>query len=63
MLAAASIGATWSSCSPDFGVAGVFDRFGQIQPKILFIADGYFYGGKTLDSLATARAIVSRIRA
>jgi acetoacetyl-CoA synthetase len=61
MLATASIGATWSSCSPDFGVAGVFDRFGQIQPKILFTADGYFYGGKTLDSLAIVREIVARI--
>jgi acetoacetyl-CoA synthetase len=61
MLAAASIGATWSSCSPDFGVAGVFDRFGQIQPKVLFAADGYFYGGKTIDSLTTVREIVARI--
>jgi acetoacetyl-CoA synthetase len=51
MLAAASLGATWSSCSPDFGVHGVIDRFGQIAPKVLFTADGYFYGGKTLDSL------------
>src|SRR5580704_5448588 len=47
MLATASIGATWSSCSPDFGVHGVLDRFGQIQPKVLFTADGYFYAGKT----------------
>jgi len=61
MLAAASIGAVWSSCSPDFGVAGVFDRFGQIAPKALFIADGYFYGGKVIDSLPTAREIVARI--
>ena len=51
MLAAASLGATWSSCSPDFGVHGVIDRFGQIAPKVLFTADGYFYAGKTLDSL------------
>ncbi len=51
MLATASIGATWSSCSPDFGVSGVIDRFGQIGPKILFATDGYFYNGKTLDSL------------
>jgi acetoacetyl-CoA synthetase len=49
MLAAASIGATWSSCSPDFGVQGVLDRFGQIAPRILFAADGYFYNGKTID--------------
>jgi len=52
MLATTSLGAVWSSCSPDFGVHGVLDRFGQIAPKVLFTADGYFYGGKTLDSLA-----------
>ncbi len=51
MLATASIGAVWSSCSPDFGVKGVLDRFGQIAPKVLFTADGYFYNGKTIDSL------------
>ncbi len=51
-LAAAAIGAIWSSCSPDFGARGVIDRFGQIAPKLLFAADGYFYGGKTFDSLA-----------
>ena len=51
MLATASIGAVWSSCSPDFGVHGVLDRFGQIAPRVLFTADGYFYAGKTLDSL------------
>jgi acetoacetyl-CoA synthetase len=61
MLAAASIGATWSSCSPDFGAAGVFDRFGQIQPKVLFAADGYFYAGKTIDSLPTVKEIAERI--
>jgi acetoacetyl-CoA synthetase len=49
MLAAASLGAVWSSCSPDFGVQGVLDRFGQIGPKVLFAADGYFYNGKTID--------------
>jgi acetoacetyl-CoA synthetase len=49
MLAAASIGAVFSSCSPDFGVQGVLDRFGQIEPKILFAADGCLYGGKTID--------------
>ena len=49
MLAAASIGAIFSSCSPDFGVQGVLDRFGQIEPKVLFACDGYYYGGKTLD--------------
>jgi acetoacetyl-CoA synthetase len=49
MLAATSLGAVWSSCSPDFGVQGVLDRFGQIEPRILFAADGYFYNGKTID--------------
>ena len=52
MLAATSLGATWSSCSPDFGFRGVMDRFGQVRPKVLFTADGYFYNGKTFDSLA-----------
>ena len=52
MLATASIGAVWSSCSPDFGVRGVVDRFGQIEPKVLFSADGYFYNGKRHDSIA-----------
>jgi acetoacetyl-CoA synthetase len=58
MLASASIGATWSSCSPDFGIQGVLDRFGQIAPKVLFTADGYFYGGKTLDSLERIAGIL-----
>ncbi len=57
MLAAASLGAVWSSCSPDFGVRGVLDRFGQIEPKLLVTADGYFYGGKTFDSLARVKEI------
>ncbi len=48
-LATASIGAIWSSCSPDFGVRSVLDRFGQIEPKVLFAVDGYFYNGKTHD--------------
>jgi acetoacetyl-CoA synthetase len=48
-LAAASIGAVWSSCSPDFGVQGILDRFGQIEPKVLITCDGYYYGGKTID--------------
>jgi acetoacetyl-CoA synthetase len=51
MLAAASLGALWSSCSPDFGAAGVLDRFGQIGPKLLICADGYRYAGKEVDSL------------
>ncbi|MCW5605976.1 MAG: AMP-binding protein, partial [Burkholderiales bacterium] len=49
MLAATSLGAVWSSCSPDFGVQGVVDRFGQIGPRILFAADGYFYNNKAID--------------
>jgi acetoacetyl-CoA synthetase len=49
MLAAASLGAVWSSCSPDFGIAGVLDRFGQIEPKVLLTVDGYHYAGKRLD--------------
>jgi len=58
MLAAASIGAIWSSCSPDFGFQGVLDRFGQIKPKVLFAADGYFYNGKTFDSLSKISEIL-----
>ncbi|MBL8676602.1 MAG: AMP-binding protein, partial [Alphaproteobacteria bacterium] len=51
MLAVTSLGALWSSCSPDFGVNGVLDRFGQTKPKILFMADGYYYKGKWFDCL------------
>ena len=61
MLATASIGAAWSSCSPDFGVNGVVDRFGQIEPKVLFTANGYVYNGKRFNSLATVAAIVKAI--
>jgi acetoacetyl-CoA synthetase len=61
MLASASIGAIWSSCSPDFGVEGVLDRFGQIEPKLLFAADGYWYNGKTIDSLAKVAEIARRL--
>ena len=61
MLAAASVGAVWSSCSPDFGVHGVLDRFGQIAPKVLFTADGYFYGGKKLDSLEAVGAVLAQL--
>ena len=62
MLATASIGAVWSSCSPDFGINGVVDRFGQIEPKVLFCADGYFYNGKRCDSLAAVRGVVAVIK-
>ncbi len=61
MLAASSLGAAWSSCSPDFGIKGVLDRFGQIRPKVLFTADGYFFKGKPLDSLARITDIISQI--
>ncbi len=61
MLATASIGAIWSSCSPDFGTKGVLDRFGQIRPRVLFTADGYFYNGKTLDSLARTREVLEQL--
>jgi acetoacetyl-CoA synthetase len=61
MLAATSIGATWSSCSPDFGTNGVVDRFGQIAPKVLFSADAYGYGGKRFDCLEKVRAVLDEI--
>jgi acetoacetyl-CoA synthetase len=57
-LAAASIGAVWSSCSPDFGPASVVDRFAQIEPKVLFAVDGYRYGGKDFDR----REVVARLQ-
>ena len=59
MLAASSLGAVWSSCSPDFGVQGVLDRFSQIEPKILFSVDGYRYNGKFYDSLAKTKKIIA----
>jgi len=61
MLAASSIGATWSSCSPDFGIKGVLDRFGQIKPKVLFTANGYFFKGKKLDSLERIANIIKEL--
>jgi len=61
MLATTSLGAIWSSCSPDFGIAGVLDRFGQIAPKVLITADGYFYGGKTLDSLEPISGVLAQL--
>lgn len=56
MLAATSLGAIWSSCSPDFGLQGLLDRFGQIEPKVLFAADGYRYNGRSFDALDRVRA-------
>ncbi len=63
MLAAVSLGAVWSACSPDFGIQGVLDRFGKIKPKVLFTADGYRYNGKQYDTLERAGAIVNAIPA
>jgi acetoacetyl-CoA synthetase len=63
-LACASIGAVWSSCSPDFGVRSVIDRFAQIEPKILLTVDGYHYGGKAIErsaDVATLRAAMPGI--
>lgn len=61
MLAASSLGAIWSSSSPDFGIKGVLDRFSQIEPKIVFAADGYFYGGKRFDSLEKLNGILAEL--
>ncbi|MEO7431747.1 MAG: acetoacetate--CoA ligase [Dokdonella sp.] len=61
MLATASIGAIWSSCSPDFGIRGVVDRFGQIAPKVLFTADTYGYGGKRFGCLDRVREVLDDI--
>jgi acetoacetyl-CoA synthetase len=60
-LATASIGAVWSSCSPDFGAGSVVDRFAQIEPKVLFTVDGYRYGGKDFDRLDTVAGIAAQI--
>ena len=61
MLATTSIGAIWSSCSPDFGIKGVLDRFGQIEPKVVFTANGYSYNGKTFDSLQRVSDILNNL--
>ena len=61
MLATTSLGAIWSSCSPDFGVASVVDRFGQIAPKILLATGGYHYAGKTIRTDATVQALARQI--
>ncbi len=63
MLATTAIGAIWSSCSPDFGPQGVLDRFGQIEPKVLFAADGYVYGGKRFTLTERLRDVLDRIPA
>ena len=61
MLATASLGAVWSSCSPDFGVAGALDRFGQIEPKVLFAADGYVYNRRRIDTTAKMQEVAERV--
>ena len=61
MLATASIGAIWSSSSPDFGIKGVLDRFSQIKPKVIFSADGYYYNGKSIDSLERLQGILNEL--
>ncbi len=61
MLATSSLGAVWSSCSPDFGLKGVLDRFGQIEPKVLFAADGYFFKQRAFDSLEKIKSISESI--
>jgi len=61
MLAATSLGATWSSCSPDFGIKGVLDRFGQIKPKVIFTANGYSFKGKNIDSLERIADILKQL--
>jgi acetoacetyl-CoA synthetase len=61
MLATVSVGAIWSSCSPDFGEQGVIDRFGQIEPKVLFCVDGYFYNGKSHNCLKKVKSFSAKL--
>lgn len=61
MLAASSLGATWSSCSPDFGIKGVLDRFGQIKPRVIFTANGYSFKGRKFDSLERISDILKQL--
>ena len=61
MLAGASLGAVWSSCSPDFGVRGVVDRFGQIEPQVLIACDGYYYNGKFHHCIDKVKAILDEV--
>ena len=60
-IASSSLGAIWSSCSPDFGVKGVVERFSQINPKVLFVVDKYFYNGKTINVLERVPQILKEI--
>jgi acetoacetyl-CoA synthetase len=61
MLATVSVGAIWSSCSPDFGEQGVIDRFGQIEPKVLFCVDGYFYNGRSHNCLRKIKSFSAKL--
>jgi len=61
MLATVSLGAVWTSCSPDFGVQSIVDRFSQTKPKVLFVADGYIYNGKNIDSLEKVSRILEHL--
>ncbi|MDA9801960.1 acetoacetate--CoA ligase [Candidatus Pseudothioglobus singularis] len=61
MLATSSIGAIWSSCSPDFGKQGVLDRFGQIEPKLIFVVDGYYYNGKAHDTIERVKGFLDNL--
>lgn len=61
LLATSSLGAIWSSCSPDFGTSAVIDRFSQIEPKVLIVVDGYRYGGKYFDKSSTVQELVRAI--
>ncbi|MDR0968579.1 MAG: acetoacetate--CoA ligase [Holosporaceae bacterium] len=60
-LATISIGATWTSCSPDFGIPGALDRFGQVKPKVFFAVDGYYYKGKIFNNLEKIKSVVERV--
>ena len=60
-IASVSLGAIWSSCSPDFGIKGVVERFSQINPKVLFVTDRYFYNGKKIDILERVPEIIKKI--
>ena len=62
MLATSSLGGAWSSCSPDFGIEGALDRFGQIEPKVLFACDGYFYAGKRINIREKVRSVAKQVR-
>ncbi len=61
MLAVTSLGAVWSSCSPDFGVQGVIDRFGQITPKLIFATNGYYYNGKPISTMDRLNSIIKKL--